>query len=213
MLSHRTLRAGAGWWRRKRQRARGHSRARADGGRQRHRVHRAHGVDQRLTRSSEAEVSHRHYRRAGSCIKLPRPRARPNTFAARACWGCRRTRSPGHATRVGDQLRFRCRSSSEKPLGMVHIGVDVRFVDDIVLDMLLDVVVVLWSLFTLECCTQRLARGSRPRCAPGRGIRERGPRRLRGTAREPGGVRSRLPLPAHERRARARERRIRGAGA
>jgi len=42
--------------------------------------------------------------------------------------------------------------AGEQPLGMLHLGVNVRFVDDIVLDMLYDVVVVLLValFFTLE---------------------------------------------------------------
>jgi MFS family permease len=57
------------------------------------------------------------------------------------------------ATRVGDQYVVSLPIvTPERPLGTVHIGVDVRFVDDIVLDMLLDVVVVLVVslFFTLE---------------------------------------------------------------
>jgi MFS family permease len=57
------------------------------------------------------------------------------------------------ATRVGGQYVVSMPIvTPQRPLGMVHIGVDVRFVDDIVLDMLLDVVVVLVVslFFTLE---------------------------------------------------------------
>ena len=55
--------------------------------------------------------------------------------------------------RVGDQYIVSLPIvTPQRPLGTVHIGVDVRFVDDIVLDMLLDVVVVLVVslFFTLE---------------------------------------------------------------
>ena len=57
------------------------------------------------------------------------------------------------AVRVGDQYIVSMPIvTAQRPLGMVHIGVDVRFVDNIVLDMLLDVVVVLVVslFFTLE---------------------------------------------------------------
>src|SRR5262249_43407248 len=56
-------------------------------------------------------------------------------------------------TRVGDQYLVSLPIvTSQGPLGMVHVGIDVRFVDNIVLDMLLDVVVVLVVslFFTLE---------------------------------------------------------------
>jgi MFS family permease len=59
----------------------------------------------------------------------------------------------GVATRVGDQYIVSLPIvSPQQPLGMVHIGIDVRFVDHIVLDMLFDVVVVLVVslFFTLE---------------------------------------------------------------
>ena len=59
----------------------------------------------------------------------------------------------GVATRVGEQYIVSLPiASPQRPLGMVHIGIDVRFVDHIVLDMLFDVVVVLVVslFFTLE---------------------------------------------------------------
>jgi hypothetical protein len=55
--------------------------------------------------------------------------------------------------RVGDQYIVSLPiNSPEQPLGVLHIGVDVRFVDNIVLDMLYDVFVVLvvTLFFTLE---------------------------------------------------------------
>jgi MFS family permease len=57
------------------------------------------------------------------------------------------------ATRVGDQYIVSLPIvAPQGPLGMVHIGIDVRFVDNIVLDMLYDVLVVLVVslFFTLE---------------------------------------------------------------
>lgn len=56
--------------------------------------------------------------------------------------------------RVGNQyvVSLPILSAQKQPLGILHIGVDVRFVDDIVLDMLYDVliVVVVSLFFTLE---------------------------------------------------------------
>ncbi|MBI5719171.1 MAG: MFS transporter [Burkholderiales bacterium] len=63
--------------------------------------------------------------------------------------------SPGTSSvqRVGDLFMVSLPvASAERKLGMLHMGVDLRFVDDMVLDMLLDVLVVLVValFFTLE---------------------------------------------------------------
>jgi MFS family permease len=57
------------------------------------------------------------------------------------------------AMRVGEQYIVSLPIvSPERPLGMVHLGVDVRFVDEIIKDLLFDIVVVLLVslFFTLE---------------------------------------------------------------
>jgi MFS family permease len=56
------------------------------------------------------------------------------------------------ASRVGSQLFVSMPISSDKPLGMLHIGIDGKFVDNVLLEVLLDVVVVLVVslFFTLE---------------------------------------------------------------
>ncbi len=56
------------------------------------------------------------------------------------------------ASRVGTQLFVSMPIASDKPLGMLHIGIDGKFVDNVLLEVLLDVVVVLVVslFFTLE---------------------------------------------------------------
>ena len=56
------------------------------------------------------------------------------------------------ATRVGAQYFITMPIASDKPLGMLHIGIDGKFVDNVLLEVMLDVVVVLVVslFFTLE---------------------------------------------------------------
>jgi MFS family permease len=56
------------------------------------------------------------------------------------------------ASRVGAQYFVSMPIVSDKPLGMLHIGIDAKFVDNVLLEVLLDVVVVLVVslFFTLE---------------------------------------------------------------
>jgi MFS family permease len=56
------------------------------------------------------------------------------------------------ATRVGGQYFIAMPISSDKPLGILHMGIDAKFVDNVLLEVLLDVVVVLVVslFFTLE---------------------------------------------------------------
>jgi len=60
---------------------------------------------------------------------------------------------PARTQRVGQQLLVSLPiAAGDRPLGTLHLGVDVRFVDDVVLEMLYDVLVVLVVslFFTLE---------------------------------------------------------------
>lgn len=71
----------------------------------------------------------------------------------RALAGSQSTHVAGEATRVGSQdIVSLPIVAQDKPLGSLHIGIDVGFVDKIVLDMLYDVVVILVValFFTLE---------------------------------------------------------------
>jgi MFS family permease len=56
------------------------------------------------------------------------------------------------ASKVGQQYFVSMPISSDKPLGMLHLGIDGKFVDNVLLEVLLDVVVVLVVslFFTLE---------------------------------------------------------------
>ncbi|HUL56917.1 MAG TPA: MFS transporter [Usitatibacter sp.] len=56
------------------------------------------------------------------------------------------------ASRTGTQYLITMPIASEKPLGMLHIGIDSKFVDNVLLEVMLDVVVVLVVslFFTLE---------------------------------------------------------------
>jgi MFS family permease len=56
------------------------------------------------------------------------------------------------ASRVGPQYFVSMPIVSDKPLGMLHIGIDAKFVDNVLLEVMLDVVVVLVVslFFTLE---------------------------------------------------------------
>lgn len=56
------------------------------------------------------------------------------------------------AARVGTQYFVSMPIASDKPLGMLHIGIDSKFVDNVLLEVMLDVVVVLVVslFFTLE---------------------------------------------------------------
>lgn len=57
-----------------------------------------------------------------------------------------------NSSRVGDQYFVTIPISAAQPLGMLHIGIDGKFVDNVLLEVLLDVVVVLVVslFFTLE---------------------------------------------------------------
>ena len=56
------------------------------------------------------------------------------------------------ASRVGSQYFITMPIASDKPLGMLHLGIDAKFVDNVLLEVMLDVVVVLVVslFFTLE---------------------------------------------------------------
>ena len=56
------------------------------------------------------------------------------------------------ASKVGQQYFISMPIASDKPLGMLHIGIDSKFVDNVLLEVMLDVVVVLVVslFFTLE---------------------------------------------------------------
>ena len=56
------------------------------------------------------------------------------------------------ASKVGTQYFVSMPIASDKPLGMLHLGIDAKFVDNVLLEVLLDVVVVLVVslFFTLE---------------------------------------------------------------